>query len=67
MDKGTERTVVDIVRNLSVPLRKGYMIVKCRGQQNINDKLTLASAITREREFFEEHEHFRLVFKIDSR
>ncbi|XP_025071197.1 interferon-induced GTP-binding protein Mx1-like [Alligator sinensis] len=63
VDKGTERTVIDIVRNLSVPLRKGYMIVKCRGQQDINDKLTLASAITREREFFEEHEHFSILLE----
>uniref|UniRef100_A0A7M4FFD9 MX dynamin like GTPase 1 n=1 Tax=Crocodylus porosus TaxID=8502 RepID=A0A7M4FFD9_CROPO len=60
VDKGTERTVIDIVHNLSVPLRKGYMIVKSHGQQDTNDKLTLASAITREREFFEEHEYFGL-------
>uniref|UniRef100_A0A7M4FDB6 MX dynamin like GTPase 1 n=1 Tax=Crocodylus porosus TaxID=8502 RepID=A0A7M4FDB6_CROPO len=62
VDKGTERTVIDIVHNLSVPLRKGYMIVKSHGQQDTNDKLTLASAITREREFFEEHEYFGLLF-----
>uniref|UniRef100_A0A7M4FG83 Dynamin-type G domain-containing protein n=1 Tax=Crocodylus porosus TaxID=8502 RepID=A0A7M4FG83_CROPO len=63
VDKGTERTVIDIVHNLSVPLRKGYMIVKSHGQQDTNDKLTLASAITREREFFEEHEYFGIVLE----
>uniref|UniRef100_K7FXW2 Interferon-induced GTP-binding protein Mx1 n=1 Tax=Pelodiscus sinensis TaxID=13735 RepID=K7FXW2_PELSI len=63
VDKGTERDVTDIVRNLSVPLRKGYMIVKCRGQQDIHDNLSLASAIQKERQFFEEHEYFRVLFE----
>uniref|UniRef100_A0A4W3IQ90 Interferon-induced GTP-binding protein Mx-like n=1 Tax=Callorhinchus milii TaxID=7868 RepID=A0A4W3IQ90_CALMI len=45
VDKGTESTIVDIVQNLVVELKKGYMIVKCRGQKEINDKLTLQDAI----------------------
>uniref|UniRef100_A0A8C3T9V7 Uncharacterized protein n=1 Tax=Chelydra serpentina TaxID=8475 RepID=A0A8C3T9V7_CHESE len=61
VDRGTEESVVDIVRNLVIHLRKGYMIVKCRGQQDIHDKLTLASAIQKERAFFEQHEHFRVL------
>ncbi|XP_043363039.1 LOW QUALITY PROTEIN: interferon-induced GTP-binding protein Mx2-like [Dermochelys coriacea] len=61
VDRGTESSVVDIVRNLVIHLRKGYMIVKCRGQQDIHDKLTLASAIQKERAFFEQHEHFRVL------
>uniref|UniRef100_A0A8C3T9E8 Interferon-induced GTP-binding protein Mx n=1 Tax=Chelydra serpentina TaxID=8475 RepID=A0A8C3T9E8_CHESE len=61
VDRGTEESVVDIVRNLVIHLRKGYMIVKCRGQQDIHDKLTLASAIQKERAFFEQHEHFRIL------
>ncbi|KAG6932793.1 MX dynamin like GTPase 1 [Chelydra serpentina] len=63
VDRGTESNVVDIVRNLSIPLKKGYMIVKCRGQQDIHDNLTLASAIQKEREFFEEHEYFSIVLE----
>ncbi|XP_053905435.1 interferon-induced GTP-binding protein Mx1-like [Malaclemys terrapin pileata] len=63
VDKGTESNVVDIVRNLSIPLRKGYLIVKCRGQQDIHDNLTLASAIQKEREFFEEHEYFSILLE----
>uniref|UniRef100_A0A8C8VL25 Uncharacterized protein n=1 Tax=Pelusios castaneus TaxID=367368 RepID=A0A8C8VL25_9SAUR len=63
VDRGTERDVIDIVQNISVPLRKGYMIVKCRGQQDIHDKLTLASAIQKEREFFEEHEYFSILLE----
>ncbi|KAM9170552.1 interferon-induced GTP-binding protein Mx2-like [Pangshura tecta] len=61
VDRGTESSVVDIVQNLVIRLKKGYMIVKCRGQQDICDKLALASAIQKERAFFEQHEHFRVL------
>nr|XP_034970966.1 interferon-induced GTP-binding protein Mx1-like isoform X1 [Zootoca vivipara] len=63
VDKGTEREVVDIIRNQRVPLRKGYMIVKCRGQSDINNKVTLGDAIEKEREFFEEHDFFRSLLE----
>ncbi|XP_060689801.1 interferon-induced GTP-binding protein Mx1-like [Hemiscyllium ocellatum] len=59
VDKGTESNVVDIVQNLVVELKKGYMIVKCRGQQEINDQLSLSEAIEKERRFFEDHEDYR--------
>ncbi|XP_078416453.1 interferon-induced GTP-binding protein Mx3-like [Cetorhinus maximus] len=59
VDKGTEGNVVDIIQNLVVELKKGYMIVKCRGQQEINDQLTLSEAIKKERKFFEDHEDYR--------
>ncbi|XP_054831032.1 interferon-induced GTP-binding protein Mx1-like isoform X2 [Eublepharis macularius] len=59
VDKGTETEVVDIVRNHRVFLNKGYMIVKCRGQSDINNKITLEAAIRNEREFFEDHDYFR--------
>ncbi|XP_069331037.1 interferon-induced GTP-binding protein Mx1 [Eulemur rufifrons] len=59
VDKGTEDKVVDVVRNLVCHLKKGYMIVKCRGQQDIQDRLSLAEALQREKAFFEDHAHFR--------
>ncbi|XP_073711360.1 interferon-induced GTP-binding protein Mx [Misgurnus anguillicaudatus] len=59
VDKGMEETVVKIVNNLEIPLKKGYMIVKCRGQQEINENLTLVDALEKERQFFNEHSHFR--------
>ncbi|XP_013810702.1 interferon-induced GTP-binding protein Mx-like [Apteryx mantelli] len=61
VDKGTEESIVNIIRNLTVPLKKGYMIVKCRGQQDIHNNLTLASAIQQEKEFFETHQHFSIL------
>ncbi|XP_053166759.1 interferon-induced GTP-binding protein Mx-like isoform X2 [Hemicordylus capensis] len=63
VDKGTEEAVVDIVRNLIIHLKKGYMIVKCRGQQDIQDNMTLASAIQRERVFFEDSAHFSILLQ----
>lgn len=59
VDRGTEEAIVKILRNRVIPLKKGYMIVKCRGQQDIHNKLTLAAAIQQERIFFENHKHFR--------
>uniref|UniRef100_A0A8C9QFS8 MX dynamin like GTPase 1 n=1 Tax=Spermophilus dauricus TaxID=99837 RepID=A0A8C9QFS8_SPEDA len=61
VDKGTEDTVVDVVRNLVCHLKKGYMIVKCRGQQDIQSRLSLAEALQKEKAFFEDHPQFRLV------
>ncbi|XP_057900867.1 interferon-induced GTP-binding protein Mx-like [Melospiza georgiana] len=59
VDKGTEEAIVKILQNRVIPLKKGYMIVKCRGQQDIHNKLTLAAAIQQEKHFFENHTHFR--------
>lgn len=54
-----EEMVVRTVNNHVIPLKKGYMIVKCRGQQDINEKLDLIKALEKERRFFYENSHFR--------
>lgn len=59
VDKGTEHRVVDVVRNLVCQLKKGYMIVKCRGQQDIQDQLSLAEALRKEKAFFEDNPYYR--------
>ncbi|XP_053471705.1 interferon-induced GTP-binding protein Mx2-like, partial [Ictalurus furcatus] len=58
IDKGTEKNILDIIRNQVIPLSKGYVIVKCRGQQQIDDKISLSDATRVEREFFRRHEFF---------
>ncbi|KAI1885205.1 hypothetical protein AGOR_G00217780 [Albula goreensis] len=58
VDKGTEKNVLDIVRNQVIPLSKGYIIVKCRGQKQINDRISLSDATKIERDFFRRHEYF---------
>nr|XP_060626288.1 interferon-induced GTP-binding protein Mx1 [Anolis sagrei ordinatus] len=63
IDKGTEGSVVKILRNIIIPLKKGYMIVKCRGQQDIQSNLTLASAIQNEKSFFENHKCFGMLLQ----
>uniref|UniRef100_A0A8B9GMN3 Interferon-induced GTP-binding protein Mx n=1 Tax=Astyanax mexicanus TaxID=7994 RepID=A0A8B9GMN3_ASTMX len=63
VDKGAEDTVVSTVNNQVITLKKGYMMVKCRGQQDINANLSLAEALQKEREFFEQHPHFRSLLE----
>uniref|UniRef100_A0A673MT92 Uncharacterized protein n=1 Tax=Sinocyclocheilus rhinocerous TaxID=307959 RepID=A0A673MT92_9TELE len=41
VDKGMEVTLVRTVNNQVIQLKKGYMIVKCRGRQDIIEKLDL--------------------------
>ncbi|CAM4503209.1 unnamed protein product [Leuciscus chuanchicus] len=63
VDKGTEGNVVDIVHNEVIHLTKGYMIVKCRGQFDIFDQVTLNEAIGKENDFFKDHLHFRKLYE----
>ncbi|XP_063079769.1 interferon-induced GTP-binding protein Mx1-like [Engraulis encrasicolus] len=61
VDRGTEKNVLDIVNNRVIPLSKGYIVVKCRGQQQIQDRIPLAEATRMERDFFKQHKHFRCL------
>lgn len=63
VDKGTEDKVVDVVRNLVYHLKKGYMVVKCRGQQDIQEQLSLTEALEKEQAFFKEHPHFSVLLE----
>ncbi|NXI42544.1 MX protein, partial [Galbula dea] len=63
VDRGTEDSIINIMRNRVIPLQKGYMMVKCRGQQDIHNKLSLAAAIEQERVFFETHKHFSILME----
>ncbi|TRY82563.1 hypothetical protein DNTS_030575 [Danionella cerebrum] len=63
VDKGTEGTVVDIVHNEVIHLSKGYMIVRCRGQKEIMDQVTLNEATVTEKDFFRDHVHFRKLYE----
>ncbi|XP_059824735.1 interferon-induced GTP-binding protein Mx-like [Hypanus sabinus] len=61
VDKGTEINILKLVNNEVVTLKKGYMVVKCRGQQDINDNLTLAKALENEKAFFKQNKVFRTL------
>ncbi|KAM8916841.1 interferon-induced GTP-binding protein Mx-like [Spinachia spinachia] len=62
VDKGTEEMVVDVVRNEVIHLKKGYMIVRCRGQKEITDQVSLTEAIRREKSYFHNHVHFKTLY-----
>ncbi|XP_075191072.1 interferon-induced GTP-binding protein Mx2-like [Anomaloglossus baeobatrachus] len=63
VDKGSEQEVVSVVRNLVYKLKKGYMIVKCRGQSEIQNNTSLETALQNEQTFFEDHEHFGVLLE----
>ncbi|XP_041950663.1 interferon-induced GTP-binding protein Mx2-like isoform X2 [Alosa sapidissima] len=65
IDRGTEKNVLDIVHNRVIPLSKGYIVVKCRGQQQIQDKTPLAEATRMERDFFRQHKYFSCLLNED--
>ncbi|XP_064183780.1 interferon-induced GTP-binding protein Mx3-like [Anguilla rostrata] len=58
VDKGTEKIILDIIQNQVIPLSKGYIIVKCRGQKQIDARISLSDATRMERDFFRHHEYF---------
>jgi dynamin 1-like protein len=53
MDQGTD--VVDILAGRVIPLRLGYVPVVNRGQRDIDQSKSIASALENERKFFENH------------
>uniref|UniRef100_A0A8C0KVX6 Interferon-induced GTP-binding protein Mx2 n=1 Tax=Canis lupus dingo TaxID=286419 RepID=A0A8C0KVX6_CANLU len=63
VDRGTEKTVVNVAQNLTYHLQKGYMIVRCRGQEEITNQLSLAEATEKERMFFQTHPYFRALLE----
>uniref|UniRef100_A0A8C2E0J3 Myxovirus (influenza virus) resistance G n=1 Tax=Cyprinus carpio TaxID=7962 RepID=A0A8C2E0J3_CYPCA len=65
IDRGTETKILDIVHNKVIPLHKGYIMVKCRGQQQIDDEILLEKAAEMERDFFRTHKHFRCLLEED--
>ncbi|GAA6222302.1 interferon-induced GTP-binding protein Mx-like [Lates japonicus] len=62
VDKGTEEKVIDIVHNEVIHLKKGYMIVRCRGQKEITEKVSLTEAVEREKAFFKDHVYFHTLY-----
>jgi len=57
MDKGTD--CVDILANRLIPLKKGYIAVVNRSQQDIQDGLPIRQGLGRETGFFSSHPKYR--------
>ncbi|XP_048017805.1 interferon-induced GTP-binding protein Mx-like [Megalobrama amblycephala] len=58
IDRGAEIDVLNIVQGKVIPLSKGYIIVRCRGQSDINNKISLGEAMEMEKKFFRNHRYF---------
>ncbi|KAI2650955.1 Interferon-induced GTP-binding protein Mx2 [Labeo rohita] len=63
IDRGTEKNILAIVQNKVIPLRKGYIMVKCRGQQQLDEKVPLEEATQIETNFFQNHAFFKNELK----
>ncbi|KAI9350922.1 P-loop containing nucleoside triphosphate hydrolase protein [Obelidium mucronatum] len=61
IDIGAEGQVVELLLNRKKMLKLGYHAVKCRGQKDLNDGVSIADGITKEAEFFETHAVWRKV------
>uniref|UniRef100_A0A672NJK2 Interferon-induced GTP-binding protein Mx-like n=1 Tax=Sinocyclocheilus grahami TaxID=75366 RepID=A0A672NJK2_SINGR len=60
IDKGAEADILQVLQGKVVPLKKGYTIVRCRGQSDINENVSLVEATRQEKEFFAKHTHYLL-------
>lgn len=59
VDRGAEQELIEVVTNARYHLRRGYTMVKCRGQQAITKKQTLREALDNEEDFFQNHPQLR--------
>lgn len=58
IDRGAEIDVLNIVQGKVIPLSKGYIIVRCRGQSDINNRVPFEKAMEDEQNFFRSHHYF---------
>ncbi|CAM4734634.1 unnamed protein product [Leuciscus chuanchicus] len=63
VDKGAEADILQVLQGKVVPLKKGFTIVRCRGQSDINENVSLAEATKQEKEFFASHMHFSYLLE----
>ncbi|XP_050956148.1 LOW QUALITY PROTEIN: interferon-induced GTP-binding protein Mx3 [Labeo rohita] len=63
IDKGAEADVLQVLQGKVVPLKKGYTIVRCRGQSDINENIPLSEATRQEKDFFAKHMHFSYLLE----
>ena len=59
IDKGGEGEIDSILCGVKKPLKLGYIVLRNRSQQQIDNGLSLADAKSAERDWFGQHEHFK--------
>lgn len=56
---GDEVEFISVLNNEKVHLKKGFTVVKCRSQKEMNEGVTLEESLQNEKEFFAKTPHFR--------
>ena len=58
MDEGTD--AIELLQGNIYPLKLGYFGVKCRSQKQIDNKVSIATALENEAEFFSKHASYKM-------
>jgi len=61
VDRGVEQKILDVFNNKRIPLKHGYLMVKCRTQEDIDQKIELGEAQRKEEQFFIRSSKFHVV------
>ena len=60
VDRGAEKTIVDMATNpVKYKIEKGFVLVKLRSQEDIDNQVTLQEAANNERRYFNEQAHYQ--------
>uniref|UniRef100_A0A1I8GN95 Dynamin-type G domain-containing protein n=1 Tax=Macrostomum lignano TaxID=282301 RepID=A0A1I8GN95_9PLAT len=65
VNPGSESEVLALMQNRKIPLKKGYVSVRCRTPQQLKDNMSLQQAAREEEVFFRTHPHFRALDKFE--
>jgi vacuolar protein sorting-associated protein 1 len=57
MDRGTDASAM--IMNREIPLKLGYVGIKNRSQEDINNKVKVSEALNKEDEYFKNHQVYR--------
>ncbi|KAJ3388962.1 hypothetical protein HDU84_009286 [Entophlyctis sp. JEL0112] len=61
VDFGAEKQIVDLLLNRKKFLKLGYHAMRCRGQQDLNEKMSIQEGVIKESKFFSNHPVWRNI------
>ncbi|CAF3969582.1 unnamed protein product [Rotaria sp. Silwood2] len=61
VDRGAEQKLLEVFDNKRIPLKHGYLMVKCRTQEDIDNNIELSEALRKEEHFFSKSSKFQSV------
>ena len=59
VDRGVEQKILEVFENKRIPLKHGYLMVKCRTQEDIDHNIDLVEALRKEEQFFAKSTKFQ--------